>query len=172
MCGKPVSQNRQVVCSRACANKLRIRPLAERFHDNYRIGHQATCWLWRGTVHHTGRGIICDENNRQLLASRVAYELANGPIPPGMFVCHTCDNMMCVNPAHLFLGTAADNMADRDRKGRHAVGTAKKNAKLTDADVRAIRASDAPDRVLAEKFGISPALVWLVRRRRAWGHVR
>jgi len=160
-----------LVCSRACANKLRIRSLADRFHGNYTAGDPSACWLWTGSVHHSGRAIIADERNRQRIAARVAWELSNGQIPHRLLVCHTCDNPRCVNPAHLFLGRDVDNVADRDRKGRQAVGTAKKNAKLTEVEVRAIRASGKTDLAVARDFGVSPALVWLIRRRRAWKHV-
>ena len=57
--------------------------------------------------------------DRKVLAHRVSWELANGPIPENMCILHSCDTPLCVNPEHLFLGTLADNMADKERKGRH-----------------------------------------------------
>ena len=57
--------------------------------------------------------------DRKVLAHRVSWEFANGPIPENMCVLHACDTPLCVNPEHLFLGTLADNMADKEKKGRH-----------------------------------------------------
>jgi hypothetical protein len=89
--------------------------------------------------------------------------LAHGPISDGMFVCHRCDNPPCVNPSHLFLGTPADNVHDRDLKGRQARqrGQANGRARLTDDDVREIRrlAGSMLQREIGARFGVSQSYV-------------
>jgi len=98
------------------------------------------CWIWQGDRFAYGYGRI-KVRPRTLLAHRVSWEIAHGPIPPGLFVCHHCDNPPCVNPAHLFLGTCDDNIRDRDRKGRGgwSAGSAHYLAKLSEPEVVAAR---------------------------------
>jgi hypothetical protein len=74
---------------------------------------QNGCWLWTGTRTGGGYGKWLGQR-----AHRFAYSAAKGAIPAGMFVCHACDNPLCVNPDHLWLGSHSDNMRDMDRKGR------------------------------------------------------
>ena len=79
------------------------------------------CWLWQGTLLTQGYGCF-KIAGKMYKAHRVAYTLAKGTIPPGMFVCHHCDTPRCVRPDHLFLGTSKDNSQDAVRKGRTAAG--------------------------------------------------
>lgn len=75
------------------------------------------CWLWSGSLGSTGYGHI-RQGDDVLHAHRASWELFKGLLPPGLFVCHKCDVMPCVNPDHLFLGTPKDNMKDMSAKGR------------------------------------------------------
>ncbi len=107
---------------------------------------------------------------------RVVYCLAAGvelDSIDGMHVLHTCDNPRCVNPKHLFLGTHADNMKDKQLKGRATgmKGSVHHQAKLTEADIPAIRASTTPLIVAATKYGVSVSAISLIRSRRTWKHV-
>lgn len=77
------------------------------------------CWLWTGSKAPSGYGLFRPRRDGPSIGvHRFAYELTYGPIEPGLFVCHHCDNPRCVRPDHLFLGTHADNMRDMHRKGR------------------------------------------------------
>lgn len=102
---------------------MRPAPLEKRFSSKVdRSGGPAACWPWKGawrTEKGYGRILKDRRKGRALRAHRVAWELAHGPIPLGLCVCHACDNPPCCNPAHLFLGTMLDNNRDRDAKDRH-----------------------------------------------------
>ena len=94
----------------------RRRPLAERFEERVvRIPGKDSCWEWRGAVNNRGYGEVGEGGRhcKTLLAHRVAWSLANGPIPDDMIVRHRCDNPICVRPSHLELGTQADNQRDK-----------------------------------------------------------
>ena len=136
----------------------------------------ASCWEWKGAKNKDGYGQI-QVNGKLIGAHRAAYELYRKPVPAGMSVLHACDNRACANPSHLFLGTHADNMADKLNKGRHVApkGEAHGCAKLTEADVIAIKKRLAGGResqeAIAVDYGVSRAAVSKIRTGRKWRHI-
>ena len=104
-------------------------------------------------------------------AANYSWHLHNGVNLGGLHVLHTCDNPLCVNPDHLFLGTHQDNMDDKVEKGRQARGEGHGRAKLTEDDVREIKSSDTPTGELANKFGVHYTTVLKVRLGERWTHV-
>lgn len=147
-------------------------PLAERILRNSRMD-ESGCRIWTSCLDSDGYGYL---HNRQgspknLKAHRVSYEQFVGPIPAGMYVCHSCDVRRCVNPEHLWLGTHEQNQNDRILKGRSAKGSQFKTAKLNEKIVKAIRAANGSMREIGAAFGISPQHVHDVRTRKTWKHV-
>jgi hypothetical protein len=140
------------------------------------------CWTWTGGLMSAGYGNFRLAGQMRG-AHRVAWELTNGPVPGEMWVLHTCDNPPCVNPSHLWLGTARDNNRDCLVKGRHGSVTHPESqvrgrraaaAKLTERDVVAIRTrfrSGETSAALSRSFGVTRAAVRKVVLRRSWAHV-
>ena len=144
------------------------RPFDERYIPEPNSG----CWLWDGAVHGNGYGWVIRQY-RQLQAHRVSWIIHRGEIPQGMCVLHKCDTPICVNPDHLFLGTHNDNARDRVRKRRGGDLSGKNNsqAKLTEENVRAIRADARSQLAIAAAYGISQTNVGFIKRRITWQHV-
>ena len=138
-------------------------------------GRDGDCHVWRLAPDSQGYGSFKCRGMRQG-AHRASYLLSCGPVPVGMFVLHSCDNKMCVNPDHLRVGTTLDNMRDMSERGRSAHGTKHPAAKLTDRHVREIRrryaAGEISQLALSEEFGVSQFLISKVVRREAWRHVK
>lgn len=155
------------------------------------------CSEWRGSVGAQGYGRLAHKG-KTWLAHRIAYRLANGPIPPGMFVCHACDNRRCVRASHLFLGAHEDNIRDMVAKQRHRVprsrvntprgeehwtrrrpdliarGGMRSSSKLTDAAVREARLArqrGASYLALARRYGVSVATMRSAVVGLTWRHV-
>ena len=119
------------------------------------------CWEWTGSKKRRGY-VEFFADGKTCLAHRWSYEAHNGPIPPGLFVCHKCDNPCCVRPDHLFVGTAKDNMQDCSKKGRLAPPHPglKYKGKLTLEQVsviRRLRSLGFLQRELGEMFGCTGA---------------
>ncbi len=130
------------------------------------------CWEWQGPRSHDYGALRAD--GEVWLAHRLSYSVFVGPIPDGDVICHRCDNPICINPAHLFPGTQAVNLADMRDKGRGVHGSAQHAAILTDNDVREIRdkkASGVPATVLALRYGVHKRQIYKIVNREQWKHV-
>jgi hypothetical protein len=131
---------------------------------------QTGCLEWSGCKTKKGYGAV-SVGNRPVLVHRYFYEKWIGRIPEGLNVCHRCDNPSCAEPSHLFIGTNADNTADMVEKHRQACGERHGMAKLTLADVAAIRSARAAGgkvREVAKQFKISIGTVSMIANRQIW----
>ena len=150
------------------------RTLRQRFERSYIVDPSNHCWIWKPLWHQRERyGAILLEDGTVTKAHRASWILHRGPIPEGLHVCHHCDTQACVNPHHLFVGTAKQNHEDSCAKGRRNApkGEAAPQAKLTEQAVREIRQSTEPQRTLGERYGVSGVAIHLVRQYRTWKHV-
>lgn len=156
------------------------------------VDKSGECWLWLGRRDPHGYGIF-KLGPKVRRAHRLAWILTHGEIPDGLNACHNCpdgDNPSCVNPAHLFLGTHTDNVADRVQKGRsatgdrsgahthpeaHPRGERSGNARLTESEVLEIRrqyaAREATQVALAAAYSVHQTTISLIVKRRNWHHL-
>ena len=173
------------------------RPLIYRFLEKTRRA-ESGCLEWTGATARGGYGNLMVVSRTWGPAHRVAWELAHGPIPDGLWVLHRCDNPKCVEADHLFLGTHADNMSDMVAKGRHpsvrspecrerggrhwtkrhpdrvARGERGSGSKLTEAgvvEIRRLRASGAALSELAAAFNVSETTISSIAHKKTWKHV-
>lgn len=130
------------------------------------------CWFWTGAKHRYGYG-ACVKINGHTRAHRAMWTLLRGPIPEGKVLCHSCDTKLCVNPAHMFVGTQADNMIDAAQKGLMPRGERSRH-KLTEAQVREIRGLKGTmwQKDVAKKYGISLSYVSHIWCRLTWKHLQ
>jgi len=151
--------NGQWYCSNECV-----------FHSNY-SAEESGCWRWARCGDKDGYGIIHLQGGTVERAHRFAYRITHGEIPDGLVVRHSCDNPRCVNPAHLSVGTCAENTGDAVAKNRHYHGERFHTAKLTEADVIAIRAAKATITELAKAYGVDKTNISCIRRGKTWRHL-
>lgn len=152
------------------------KPLAvtDRFFAKLdRSGGQNACHIWTAGTYRNGYGMFWTSGRQKVRAHRFAYELAFGRIPHGNHVCHRCDEPLCCNPAHLFVGTDAENMADMVSKGRQARGSRRPDALLNERQVRHILRLKGrlTRREIGEAFGVSYRTIGNIHERRSWRHV-
>jgi hypothetical protein len=144
----------------------------ERFFEFVHPEPNSGCWLWDGHLNEHGYGKF-GYKGQNGLAHRASYDMHVEPVPEGLWVLHKCDVPCCVNPEHLFLGTQQDNIDDMHAKKRerHPIGMAHGRAKLTEDDVRAIRADIRSQAQLSKLYGVTKTNIYSIKRRETWKHV-
>lgn len=187
VCGKieavtPAHAGRRF-CSRACKVESQRRysydvtdaDVARFWAKVDRSGGPDACWPWMVSTSTNGYGQIRWRGKRAT-AHRIAYELANG-IPLVDDGCHRCDNPPCCNPAHIFDGTALDNMRDRVAKGRMDLGSLRASSVLNEAAVAEILRDRVPGTysrgyaAIARRHGVTPGAVRCIFVGKTWRHV-
>jgi hypothetical protein len=159
-------------------------PLTDRFWSKVKKSEDG-CWIWCAFRDKQGYGIF-KVAGKTIGAHRVAYTLAYGPIPSGLYVCHYCDNPSCVRPDHLWIGTVDDNNNDKITKGRQARGMVpfskhperrargerNGSAKLTVEQVQEIRirytGARGQQKTLACEYNVSRSLISAITTGRLW----
>lgn len=150
----------------------------DRFWSHVQRGGPDECWPWQACIAN-GHGHSCVQVDGRVInqrAHRISFVLAGGVLEGREVVRHSCDNRACCNPAHLLKGTQGDNIHDAIERNRlspppHPKGAAHPRARLTDDDVRAIRASPLSQSVLGRQYGISQPHIGKIKRGDSWGHI-
>lgn len=159
---------------------VRTKQTAETFWSKYNRDADSGCWNWTGSLTRSGYGQV-KYRGQQMLAHRVAAHLS-GKLrdiskqqtgATGLLVCHHCDNKLCGNPDHLYLGSAKTNAADARARNRIEAprGESHHAARLTEEDVRTVKNSPSSDSELAELFGVGARQIRKIRSGKSWAHV-
>lgn len=153
-----------------------------KIHGSVRKCRKSKCWEWKGLLHPNGYAYTTNyETEKKAHVHRLSYEIFKGQIPEGLYVCHSCDNRKCVNPDHLWVGTATENMQDARKKGRlehvklmAVKGENNPNAKLNNEKVREIKKllnENIRPTVIARKYQVNSGVIYLIRDKKAWKHI-
>lgn len=152
------------------------KPLSEKFWA--RVNKTDSCWLWTGDVRGgwEGHRYGCVRMGPVRISThRLSWEIHFGKIPQGKFVCHRCDNTLCVRPDHLFLGTAQTNQDDCKAKGRSTFGERNGRAVVTAEIVLMMRLLHRWKGIggaeLGRRYGLHKDSVYSILRRRNWKHI-
>ena len=134
------------------------------------------CWIWKGSVSQFGYGRVRIKNKASVPAHRVMYELYKGDIENNLNVCHTCDNRLCVNPDHLWLGTDKENHSDMVEKGRRTIlrGSENKKSKLKESDILKImdmEKSGMKRIEIAKTYHVNWSTIDRIFRKETWSHI-
>ena len=155
-----------------------VADVADRFWSKCIPEPNSGCWLWTAAINSNGYGSFgigsrTDKTRKVVTSSRFAYELICGPIDDDRHVLHRCDNPVCVNLDHLYLGTRSQNMQDAYDRGRQPCrsGTLRPNSKLTEGIVAEMRRSNKTDQELSKETGCSRAAIHAARICKTWRHV-
>jgi hypothetical protein len=147
-----------------------LKPIKERFWSFVKVGNPDECWPWQGSINsQTGYGAIRVgpmSSRKTVSAHRLAWKLSNGEIPDDLWVLHKCDNRKCCNPAHLFLGTHKDNMADAAAKGRMLENHGRLSGNNVKAIHRLLTHFQMPQNYIAANFGICQQMVSSIKNRK------
>lgn len=143
--------------------------IEERFASRFEVDAATGCWEWKGKISHQGYGLIQRNGGGFMRAHRLSVIIDGRNLAAHDLVCHHCDNRSCVNPAHLFVGTPADNSRDMAEKRRSTRMERNPMSKIPREQVRAIKAdTTTPAKVLAAQYGVSPKTIRNYRAGRTW----
>lgn len=153
-------------------NRFNLADVTESFFSKARRQPNG-CWIWTGALGSHRRYGSVGFQGRVWLAHRLAWRLHTGKDPGESCVCHRCDNGLCINPTHLFLGTQGDNVADMETKkrSRHPRRADHGRAKLTEHDVTKIKklsASGRSGRSIAKQFGVAAPTIYRILNGKGW----
>lgn len=156
-------------------------PAIDRFSTKYEIDPVTGCWNWIKSCDGQGYGQFWS-GSKLMRSHRWAYNYYKGNLSQNLCVCHKCDNIKCVNPDHMFLGTQDDNLKDMTNKGRRALDTAKNRntargerqgrSKLTEEQVREILTFNGNQHDIARKFNVTHSLISSIKLRKVWKHLQ